>query len=171
FARSPSALGQVREINGLAATVIGITPPGFFGETVGAVPDLWLPMSVQPRVMPTDYLNAPSSSWLSLLGRLRPGVSARQAQAALDPLYRRLADLTVTRAGRAYRVQLQSASRGIAELEQRFGRPLWVLAGMTGLVLLIACSNLANLMLGRATARTQEIGVRLALGANRFRIA
>src|ERR1019366_9320256 len=66
FARSPSALGQVLEINGLAATVIGITPPGFFGETVGAVPDLWLPMSVQPRIMPADYLNAPSSSWLSL---------------------------------------------------------------------------------------------------------
>ena len=171
FARSPGALGQVLEINGIAGTVIGVAPPDFFGETVGTVPDLWIPMSVQPRIMPTDYLNAPSSSWLSLLGRLRPGVNARQAQAALDPLYRGLADLTVTRAGRDYRVQLQSASRGIAELEQRFGRPLWVLAGITGLVLLIACSNLANLMLGRATARTQEIGVRLALGAGRFRIA
>ena len=171
FARSPSALGQVLEINGLAATVIGITPPGFFGETVGAVPDLWLPMSVQPRIMPADYLNAPSSSWLSLLGRLRPGVSARQAASALDPLYRALADLTATRSGRDYRVQVQSASRGIAELEQRFGRPLWLLAGFTGLVLLMACSNLANLMLGRAAARTQEIGVRLALGAGRARIA
>ncbi len=171
FARSPSALGQVLEINGLAATVIGITPPGFFGETVGAVPDLWLPMSVQPRIMPADYLNAPSSSWLSLLGRLRPGVSARQAASALDPLYRALADLTATRSGRDYRVQVQSASRGIAELEQRFGRPLWVLAGITGLVLLMACSNLANLMLGRAAARSQEIGVRLALGAGRARIA
>ena len=171
FARSPSALGQVLEINGLAATVIGITPPGFFGETVGAVPDLWLPMSVQPRIMPADYLNAPSSSWLSLLGRLRPGISARQAASALDPLYRALADLTATRSGRDYRVQIQSASRGIAELEQRFGGLLWVLAGLTGLVLLMACSNLANLMLGRAAARTQEIGVRLALGAGRARIA
>ena len=171
FARSPSVLGQVLEINGLAGTVIGITPPGFFGETVGAVPDLWLPMSVQPRIMPGDYLNAPSSSWLSMLGRLRPGVSARQAQAALDPIYRALADLTATRSGRDYRVQLQSASRGIAELEQRLGRPLWVLAGITGLVLLMACANLANLMLGRASARTREIGVRISLGAGRARIA
>jgi predicted permease len=171
FARSPAALGQLLDINGIAVTVIGVAPPDFFGETVGAVPDLWIPMSVQPRVMPTDYLNAPNSSWLSLLGRLRPGVSARQAEAALDPLYRALADLTAQRPDHDYRVQLQSASRGIAELEQRFGRPLWVLAGITGLVLLIACSNLANLMVGRATARTQEIGVRLALGASRFRIA
>ena len=171
FARNPRAIGQVLEINGIAGTVIGVAPPDFFGETVGAVPDLWIPMSVQPRVMPTDYLNAPNSSWLSLLGRLRPSVSARQAEAALDPLYRALADLTVQRPDHDYRVQLQSASRGIAELEQRFGRPLWVLAGITGLVLLMTCGNLANLMLGRATARTQEIGVRLALGAGRARIA
>jgi predicted permease len=170
FARSAGALGQVLEINGLAGTVIGVAPPGFFGETVGTVPDLWLPMSVQPQIMPADYLNAPSSSWLSLLGRLRSGGSARQAEAALEPLYRALAGLTVTRPDRDYRVQLQSASRGIAQLEQRFGRPLWVLAGITGLVLLMACSNLANLMLGRATERTQEIGVRLALGAGRSRI-
>ena len=170
FARSPGALGQVLEINGFAGTVIGVAPPGFFGETVGTVPDLWLPMSVQPRIMPADYLNAPNSSWLSMLGRLRPGVSPRQTQAALEPLYRALSDLTAHRPDRDYRVQLQSASRGIAELESRFGRPLWVLAGITGLVLLMACSNLANLMLGRATARTQEIGVRLSLGASRSRI-
>src|ERR1039458_6104202 len=88
---------SVLEINGIAGTVIGVAPPDFFGETVGTVPDLWIPMCVQPRIMPTDYLNAPSSSWLSLLGRLRPGVNARQAQAALDPLYRGLADLTDAR--------------------------------------------------------------------------
>ncbi len=171
FDRNPAAIGQVLEINGASGTVIGVTPPEFFGETVGALPDVWLPISFQPQFMPADWLNAPSHSWLTMMGRLRPGISARQAESALDPLYRRLARQTAQPPSREYRVQLQPASRGIDMLEQRFGRPLWVLAGITGLVLLIACSNLANLMLGRAAARTQEIGVRLALGAGRLRIA
>ena len=171
FGRNPAAIGQVLEINGASGTVIGVTPPEFFGETVGALPDVWLPISFQPQFMPADWLNAPSHSWLTMMGRLRPGISARQAESALHPLYRRLAMQTAQSPSREYRVQLQPASRGIDMLEQRFGRPLWVLAGITGLVLLIACSNLANLMLGRAAARTQEIGVRLALGAGRLRIA
>ena len=171
FARSPSALGQVLDINGAKATVIGVAPAEFFGETVGTVPDFWLPIGFQPQFMPADSPGGPSHSWLTMLGRLRPGISAGQTQAALEPLYRRLADLTVQRPGRDYRVRLESASRGNSTMEQRFGRPLWVLTGITGMVLLIACSNLANLMLGRATARTQEIGVRLALGAGRWRIA
>ena len=87
FARSPTAIGQVLEINGASGTVIGVTPPEFFGETVGTVPDLWLPISFQPQFMPADWLNAPSHSWLSMLGRLRRGVSgepgAGRARAAL----------------------------------------------------------------------------------------
>jgi hypothetical protein len=127
----------VLEINGASGTVIGVTPPEFFGETVGAVPDVWLPISFQPQFMPADWLNAPSHSWLTMMGRLRPGISARQAVNALDLLYGRLAALTAQSPKREYRVQLQSASRGIDVLEQRFGRPLWVLADHR-LVLLIA---------------------------------
>ena len=122
------------EINGASGTVIGVTPPAFFGETVGTIPDLWLPIRLQPQFMPADWLNAPSHSWLSVFGRLRRGTSANQAQAALDPLYRALADLTAPSRGGAYRVQLQPASRGIDDLERRFGGPLWVLMGITGLV-------------------------------------
>ena len=94
FARSPAALGQSLEINGASGTIIGVAPPEFFGETVGNVPDVWLPISVQPQVMPADWLNAPSHSWLTVLARLHPGVSARQAQARSTPLYRRLATAT-----------------------------------------------------------------------------
>ena len=124
FGRSPSAIGQVLEINGASGTVIGVTPPAFFGETLGTIPDLWLPISFQPQFMPADWLNAPSHSWLSMLGRLRRGVAANQAQAALDPLYRALADLTAQHRDRAYQVQLHPASQGIDDLERRFGNPL-----------------------------------------------
>ncbi|MEO8369556.1 MAG: ABC transporter permease [Candidatus Solibacter sp.] len=171
FGRSQAALGQVLEINGASGTVIGVAPQEFFGETVGSLPDLWLPIGFQPLFTPGDWLNAPSHSWLTMLGRLRPGVSLRQAELALAPIYGGIAELTVHKPGRDYLVQVHSASRGIAALGERFGKPLWVLMGLTGLVLLIACNNLANLMMGRAAARTQEIGVRLALGAGRARIA
>jgi predicted permease len=171
FGRSQAAIGKTLQLRGAIATIIGVTPPEFFGETAGAGPDFWVPMSLQPLVTPGDRINGASFSWLSMIGRPRPGVSARQAEAALETLYQQYAHLNFRRSGRQYRVGVAPASRGIGDLSTRFERPLWLLMGMVGLLLVMLCSNLANLLLGRATVRTHEIGVRLALGAGSGRIA
>lgn len=165
FSGAP-ALGATLDINRAPVTIIGIMPAGFFGESAGNAPDVWLPMSMQPRVLPTDWLDAPYYSWLEVTARLKPGVTSNQTSSALTALYRQLPDL----GSPDFHVELQPANQVLAELNAKTAHPLFILIGITAAVLLITCCNVANLLLGRATARTHEIGVRLALGAGRGRI-
>ncbi len=165
------AIGSTLEINRALVTVIGIMPRAFFGDSGGNAPDVWLPMSIQPLVSPSDWRDSPAFTWLQVTARLRPDVSPAQAATALTALYRQLPGLNMRTAQQAdYQVRLQPANQLLAELNARNAYPLYILIGITAAVLLIACCNLANLLLGRATARTHEIGIRLALGAGRGRL-
>jgi predicted permease len=182
---SSNVLGQRINVNGVWATVVGVTPPEFFGTRVGFAPDVFVPAQIQPATRPGEnFLHNVAGSettWLTVLGRFRKGVSPAQAAADLTPMY---AEYELTRMNaddqKAYlagkkplpeSVALEPASRGFSALRERFSEPLKVLmVVLVAIVLLIACSNVANLMLARASARQKEIAVRLAIGAGRFRI-
>jgi predicted permease len=173
FGGKAEALGRAIRINGAAATIVGVAERGFFGERVGSAPDVWLPMNAEPLVWPdhTNWLAMRSRAPLKPMGRVRPGVSRARAEAALTALYSQLHELSVFGLGATvYTVKLAPGSQGFGELQKQFSGPLAALMGIAGIVLLLACCNLANLLLAHASARTHEMGVRLALGAGRTRL-
>jgi predicted permease len=180
FDRDPAAVGATLEINGTAFAVVGVTPPGFFGESLEPdPPDIWLPIAAQPQV--TRYasvLQVPDVRWLYLMGRLEPGASRAQAEAVLTAQLRQLLSARVgpnlapdaEQEIRRARINLTPAATGVSHLRFRYSEPLYVLMGIALAVLLVACTNIANLLLARATARHREISTRLAIGASRARL-
>jgi predicted permease len=177
FARSPSVLGQTINVNQSSFTVVGVAPRGFTGaKNVQMSPDIFVPLSMQPLIDPKGdkggFLDDPNEWWIDVTGRIKPGITDAQAQAELNVELAAAARATMSvKAGDTVpRLVLSDGSRGLGFDASFFKKPVYVLMALTGFVLLLACANIANLMLARSAQRQREMSVRLALGAGRVRI-
>jgi len=177
FARSPTAIGKTVKVNLTPITIIGVAPPSFTGASHVQTPqDLFMPISSQPVIFPREkgsLLSDPDTWWLQVMLRLQPGVSQENALASLalslDQAVR--ATMVVSKDRTVPLLLLLPGGRGWNYAEQELEHPMPLLLAIAGLVLLLACVNVANLVLARFSSRHREISVRMALGAGRTRIA